>query len=193
MQFRIKNYIHQWKQYKQELKSKHVFLYLLAELIELIVVIGPTVLVIKAYVIQSSLVFSGSMIPTMQVRDRLIVNKFIFHFKAPQRGDIILFDSPYKDGKEYVKRCIGLPGETVEIRDGQVFINQTAIFFPGVTILQDTTNYDPVQIPEGHYFALGDNRSNSADSRIWGFVPRTDLIGKAWFTFWPLNRAQTLR
>ena len=156
-------------------------------------------MILRQFVVQSSLVFSGSMIPTLQsatqsnYADRLIVNKLIYHFNQPDRGDIVLFNSPYKDKKQYVKRLIGLPGEQIEIRRGMVYINDQLLVIPGVTIRRDYSNFDKQIIPDNHFFMLGDNRSNSADSRVWGFVPQSELIGEALFIYWPLNRIRWVK
>jgi signal peptidase I len=139
------------------------------------------------------------MIPTLRSAsynthaDRLIVNKLVYHFNQPDRGDIVLFNSPYNDGKQYVKRLIGLPGETVEIRRGMVYINDQVLVIPGVTIRRDYSNLAKQDIPENNFFMLGDNRPNSADSRVWGFVSKNELIGEALFIYWPINRIRWVR
>jgi len=108
-------------------------------------------------------------------------------------GDVILFDSPHGDGKQYVKRLIGLPGETVEIRRGLVYVNDQLLVFPGVTIRRDYSNHSKLTVPEGHFFVLGDNRDSSADSRAWGFVRNDQLIGQAMFIYWPFNRIRWIK
>ena len=169
-----------------------MFHWLLTEGIEILFVILPLVLVFRHYVFQASFVYSGSMHPTLKVKDRLIVNKFIYSFTEPKRLDIVLFKSPYKDKKQFVKRLIGFPNETIEIKEGNVFINGKQLSTPGLNILRDYSNYGPVIIKDEHYFVLGDNRGNSADSRFFGFIHRDDFIGKALFTFWPLQQVGLL-
>ena len=132
------------------------------------------------------------MVPTLNVRDRLFVNKFVYRFTKPERCDIVVFKS-ITDDKDYVKRCIGLPGEKIEIKKGRVYINDELFYLPGVKILRDYDFRDPVIVPENSYYVLGDNRSQSADSRYWGFVPEENLLGKTLFTFWPLNRMRVIR
>lgn len=182
-----------WNTYKSELKQSSYVRYAIVEGIETIVVALAMALLIRKFIFQTSLVFSGSMIPTMAINDRLIVNKFIYRFVDPIRGDIILFESPYKDDKEFVKRLVGMPGETIEVKQGVVYINGEQLILAGVNIRRDYSYYGPRTIPANHYFVMGDNRANSADSRVWGFVSHDDLIGKATFTFWPLQRAQLIR
>lgn len=189
----IREKINQWNAYKQKLKEKKYTIFVLVETIETIVFALVFALLIRKYMIQTSLVFSGSMEPTMMVGDRLFVNKVTYYFRSPHRGEIILFKSPYQDKKEFVKRLIGLPGEKVELINGTVLINDKLLTLPGINFRKDYDNFGPIIIPKNHYFALGDNRANSADSRVWGFVPKEDLIGKALYVFWPLNRMQILR
>ena len=182
-----------WKLKKQELKQTNKVKYFLAEALETIVFVIPTALLIKQFIAQSSLVFSGSMIPTMGIRDRLIVNKLTYLYSTPKRGDIIVFESPMDDGREFVKRLVGLPGETLEVKRGIIYINNEPITFPGIRILRDFSRFGPLQIPDDHYFFMGDNRSNSSDSRYWGTVPKHDLIGKAVLTYWPVTHIQLIR
>ncbi|MFC1770786.1 signal peptidase I [Candidatus Margulisiibacteriota bacterium] len=192
----------QWKEFKANLKKKSFSLYILVDIVETVLVALILALIIRKYVIQTSIVPTGSMIPTMEINDRLFVNKFIYRFKQPERGDIVVFKSPYQDGKDYVKRCIGLPGDKLEIKRGQVYIDNEQLILPGVKILLVTADgnanelykyYGPVTIPEASFFMMGDNRGNSLDSRVWGYVPKEDLLGKAVFTFWPLSRMKVLK
>ncbi len=179
--------------YKKELKKTNKTKYYIVDGVETLVFALVFALIIRKYIIQTSLVPTGSMIPTFMVRDRLFVNKYVYQFRTPKRGDIVVFKSPYDDGKDYVKRCIALPGETVEVRKGQVYINEKALVMPGVTIHRDLFDFNPVMVPAGSYFMLGDNRGNSQDSRYWGYVPEEDLLGQAFFTFWPVDRMRLLR
>jgi signal peptidase I len=114
----------------------------------------------------------------------------VYLFHPPQRGDIIVFNPPIDSEKPYIKRVIGLPGETVEIREGHVFIDGVQLEEPYIE--GDITSCGtarrtcpPVEVPEGHVFVLGDNRNNSSDSRAFGVVEVDDIIGKAWFAYWP--------
>ena len=195
----INNKLDQWKQFKAKIKQSQPKLGVCIQWTETLLGALVIALILRQFVVQSSLVFSGSMIPTLRsasanhLSDRLIVNKLVYHFNDPQRGDIVLFHSPYNDGKQYVKRLIGLPEETVEIRRGMVYINNKLLVIPGVTIRRDYSSLNPITIPKDHYFMLGDNRSNSADSRVWGFVPKEDLIGEALFIYWPFTRIRWVK
>ena len=188
-----------YKSFKQDLKEKNKLYYVIVDFIETILVALFFALLIKEYIIQVSVVPTGSMIPTLiggvidKPNDRLFVNKYIYDFSAPNRGDIVVFRSPHQDKKDYVKRCIGLPGETVEIKKGIVFINGKELILNHVDVQNDYDFYPATTIPENSYFVLGDNRGMSQDSRYWGFVRSEDIIGKALFTWWPFNRMRVLK
>jgi signal peptidase I len=140
------------------------------------------------------------MEPTLLVGDHILVNKFIygirmpligkkvFRFGKPQRGDVIVFIFPRDKSKDFIKRAIGLPGDTVEIRDRKIYINDHLIEDPwGAYSSWDPTtpdNYGPNKVPSHSLFVLGDNRNNSQDSRYWGFVPLDDVLGKAFIMYW---------
>jgi signal peptidase I len=178
-----------------------------------IVVAVAAVLAIKAWVVNPYRIPSASMEPTLhcsnaelddgctaRFSDRVLANRFIYHFKDPERGDIIVFDTPPEAsdcGAEgtFVKRLVGLPGETVNLRNGHVVIGgkrldesylpedqvgKTEPSIPGVDF--------PFRIRAGHYFMMGDNRGQSCDSRVWGSVPRDNIIGEVFAVYWPPQR-----
>jgi signal peptidase I len=182
-----------WQEYKQSLKASNKYKYYFAAFIEDITVAFILALIVKTFAFQSSMVYSGSMIPTMKINDFLIVNKLVYKFREPVRGEIVLFKSPYKDKKAFVKRLVGLAGDKIEIKQGIVYVNDEQLVFPGIDIQSDYSFFAPIEVPKDSYFFLGDNRKYSADSRYWGFIKSKDLVGKAWFTFWPLNHMQVLR
>jgi len=147
---------------------------------------------IRSFVAEARYIPSGSMLPTLQINDRLIIDKISYDFRNPKRGDIVVFSPTdtlkkqnFKDA--FIKRVIGLPGETVEVRDGLVYVNGQPI---QEKYVEDQPNYrfGPVTVPPNQYLVLGDNRNNSYDSHYWGFVPRPNIIGRAVVRFWPLNR-----
>lgn len=187
----IRKWQDRWLRYKMDLKTISPARYWVVEMVEAFSVALILALLIRHFIVMVSVVPTPSMVPTLNVGDRLFVNKFIYRFKDPDRGDIVVFKSVVDD-KDYVKRLIALPGETVELRRGIVYINGKELDFPGVNIQYDYDFQDPIVVPPGHYFVLGDNRSHSADSRVWGFVPRGNMEGQATFTFWPINRMQVL-
>ena len=110
--------------------------------------------------------------------------RFLFH--APQRGEVVVFRFPNDPRRDFIKRVVGLPGETVAIRDGAVTVNGVRLTEPYLTA-PGHADFGPQAVPTGHYFVLGDNRSNSSDSRVWGMVPRDHIVGKAWLLYYPLE------
>lgn len=147
-------------------------------------------LIIRAFFIQVFWIPSGSMEPTLDINDRIVVNKVIYHFQPPKRMQIIVFrqvaseDSPKRD---LIKRLVGLPGEKLELKDGIIYINDKPLTEEH-TMNQDFANFGPVSIPQDAYFVMGDNRPASADSRYWGFLPKKNVIGPAFLRIWPLNK-----
>lgn len=173
-------------------------------------------ILLKTFVVQAFYIPSGSMEPTLEPGDRVLVMKA---FDTPQRGDIVVFVDP-KPGKEpergivdgflhwlseglgfarpvdedFIKRVIGLPGETVELRNGKLFVDGVKISEPYLQGPPDTRDYGPVEVPEGKLFVLGDNRLNSNDSRYGlGFVPKDRVVGEAFMIIWPPSRIGWLR
>jgi signal peptidase I len=146
-----------------------------------------TALLIITYIVSLSYVASASMMPELSKDDYILVNKFIYHFRDIKRGDIVLFKPPSNpEGHEYIKRVIGLPGEIIEIKESKVFINNkelTEKYIPEDQKPEYT--YGPVKIPEENLFVMGDNRNNSADSHVWGFLPKKNISGNAWIMLWP--------
>lgn len=132
---------------------------------------------------------SPSMVPSIRVHDHVLINKLADDFSTPDQGDIVLFDDPAGGEIPLIKRTVGLPGETVELRAGRLFIDGEFVEEPYVNANAPATNFGPVKVAEGHYFVMGDNRGNSTDSRVFGAVPEEDVIGVALFRFWPPTRA----
>ncbi|MCA1688010.1 MAG: signal peptidase I [Actinobacteria bacterium] len=133
---------------------------------------------------------SESMDPTLEVWDRVLINKLAYDFVEPERGDIVLFESPEGGKDPLIKRVVGLPGERIELRNGRLFVNGEPEEEPYLRgRLPGATSYGPVRVPEDHVFVMGDNRNNSFDSRFFGPVPEENLIGEALFRFWPPGRA----
>ena len=157
-------------------------------------------LLIRTFIMAPFKIPSGSMHPTLIEGDRILVNKFLHHFKEPQRGDIVVFRFPDDTRRPFIKRLIGLGGDRVEIRDGHLLVNGEPLH--GAPIFE-TNQYQNqgmygavgqvIEVPANEFFVLGDNSGSSHDSRFWGFVPRTHLIGKAMVIFWPPQRLRVLR
>jgi len=157
------------------------------------VIIGALIaaLLIKTFLFQAFFIPTGSMEQTLQVGDRVLVNKISYDYGDLSRGDVVVFHrppaAPRTDSgvEEFIKRVIGLPGDTIEAIDGQVFLNGVAIEEPYVDHGDVTTNLPRTEVPEGHMFVMGDNRNNSTDSRIFGPVEQELLVGKAFLVVWP--------
>ncbi len=197
------------KEEKTDIKEK------ILEYVKSIVVAGIIYLVISTTVIKATQIYSGSMEKTLQVGDFLFINKFIYgikipytdirlpELKDPKPGDIIVFKYPKDESINYVKRCIAVEGQTVEIKnkvvyvDGKPFPNPEGVKFEGSEYPEgyiesdifpagngNRDNYGPVTVPPGYLFMMGDNRDNSFDSRYWGFMPRKNIVGKPIIIYW---------
>ncbi|HDQ04268.1 MAG TPA: signal peptidase I [Deltaproteobacteria bacterium] len=184
---------------KEKTKSK------VQEYIEAIIIAILIALFIRTFVVAAYKIPSRSMEPTLVVGDHLLVNKFIYGIKIPvvrktiipvsepKQDDIIVFIYPHDRSKDFIKRVIGVGGDTIEIKNKKIFINKKEytdnygiysddMIYPAA--MQPRDNYGPVVVPEGSLFVMGDNRDESADSRYWGFVDVKDVEGKALIIYW---------
>ena len=199
---------------KQDRGSALVFVRELAILVitALVLAIG-----VKTFVAQAFYIPSGSMLPQLQVDDRIVVSKLAYRLHDPRRGDIVVFDSPTPQPEverslpekvlrglgqaigvtppstnEFVKRVIGLPGETVEARGGKVFVNGQEVVEPYLPAGTTTSDFSPVVVPEKSVWVLGDNRTNSADSRVFGAIRDSTIVGRVVLRVWPFPEASFL-
>ena len=158
-----------------------------------IVVAVVMALLIRYFVVEPYLVDGPSMRPTLDHGQRLLVNKFIYRFRAPEKGEILIFKYPKDQSRDFIKRVIAVPGDTIEIRDGNVFVNEK-LLTENYILSKTRGNYPKSVVPEGHIFVMGDNRNNSEDSRFKdvGFVPYDLIKGKAMMVFWPFNAFKAL-
>lgn len=193
------------------------------ENLEAIIVAIVLALIIRTFIIQAFKIPSGSMLPTLQIGDHLLVSKFIYGVKIPftgktlipisepKTGDIVVFQYPKNPDLDYIKRVIGVAGDTIEIRDKKLFVNnkplpdQHGVFKDTIihpSSLDARDNLGPITVPAGKIFVMGDNRDNSYDSRFWGFVGLEAVRGKAWIIYWSwdvqlpifsLNRLRSIR
>jgi len=154
---------------------------------------------IRLFIAEPRFIPSDSMVPTLQVGDRLVVEKVSYRFHSPRVGDIVVFEPPqqlqvfgYTNDQAFIKRVIGVPGQTLQVqnhviyRDGQPLAESYIAEPPDYEI-------EPFQVPAGQYFVMGDNRNNSNDSHVWGFLPEENIIGRAVFRFWPWTRVEAIR
>ena len=149
-------------------------------------------LLIKTFLFQAFYIPSASMDPTLKVHDRVLVNKLSYHLHPVHRGDIVVFKAPEQERtdtiKDLVKRVVGLPHDTIESRDGHVYINDRLLkepYLPKGTVTDDLPR---TVVPAGQYFMMGDNRTQSSDSRVFGPIKRSTIIGRAFVKMWPLTR-----
>ena len=152
--------------------------------------------IVILFIYQPVKVEGTSMMPSLVDQERIFINKFVYRFGLADigRGDTVVFWFPQDTSKSYIKRVIGMPGDTVEVRSGTVYVNERALNEPYVPEeFRDHVSMAPRMVEPDHYFVLGDHRSSSNDSRTWWTVPRSFIYGKAVFVYWPLDRLGMLR
>lgn len=169
------------------------------EILKIVIISLAIIIPIRYFLIQPFFVKGASMDPNFYDGDYLIIDEISYRFSGPQRGDVVIFRYPLDPSQFFIKRIIGLPGETVEIIEGEIFIYNENI--PNGKIILDESeyledSYTPgnlkITLEEDEYFVLGDNRLASSDSRRWGELNRKYITGRAWIRAWPFNRAGTL-
>ena len=166
----------------------------LFENVRLVAIALVIAMVVRLFIAEPRFIPSPSMVPTLAVGDRLLVEKISYHLHAPHRGDIVVFEPPpqlqeygYRSSQAFIKRVIGLPGQQVRVHEGRVSVD-------GQPLTEDYIAAAPeyempsVQVPAGSLFVMGDNRNDSNDSHVWGFLPMQNLIGRAVLRFWPLEK-----
>jgi signal peptidase I len=179
-----------------------------ANIVEWVVVVAGAValaLVIKAFVLQAFFIPSLSMAPTLEVGDRVLVNKLAYRVGDISRGDIVVFERPASESAsnipDLIKRVVGLPGESIVIKENQVWVNGVALdesYLPSGTVTSTATSplkctdAEPCVVPEGRVWVMGDNRPDSKDSRFFGPIEESTVVGRAFVLVWPLDRLQLL-
>ncbi|KJS11210.1 MAG: signal peptidase I [Peptococcaceae bacterium BRH_c8a] len=164
----------------------------LLEILESVAIAVLLAVLIRMFLFQPFIIPSESMYPTLQISDRIMVNKLSYHLGDPSRGDVIVFKYPMDPSRDFVKRLIAVGGETIEVRDSVLFINDEPVSEAYLPSDLDFNDFGPVEVPPGTYFMMGDNRNSSEDSRSWGMLPEENIIGKAVVIYWPLNRIELL-
>lgn len=164
------------------------------DVIESVVVALSVFVVVYLFLVQPHQVKGASMDPTFHDGEYILTDKISYRFNQPQRGDVIVFKAPRNPDFDYIKRILGVPGDKILILDGTVYVNNQkldekyiesdTVILPGQYIKEG----QEVSLSDGEYFVLGDNRSHSSDSRQWGTVPKKDIIGRAFFRYWPFTK-----
>ncbi|HEY9638400.1 MAG TPA: signal peptidase I [Coleofasciculaceae cyanobacterium] len=182
------------EQDKQQATAESNFWHRIRENLQILAIALALALLIRTFVAEPRFIPSDSMLPTLEVGDRLVVEKLSYHFRPPTTGEIVVFDPPqqlriqgYTKDQAFIKRVIGTPGQTVQIQDGNVYLNGT-LLAENYIAEPPAYNMEPVQVPDNQLFVMGDNRNNSNDSHVWGFLPQQNIIGHACFRFWPFSR-----
>jgi len=183
----------------------------LRDWMESIIIAFILAMVIRAFVVQAFKIPTGSMRPTFLEGDIILVNKFIYGAKIPftdvrlpavrqpRRGDVVVFIYPENPKKDFIKRLVGLPGETVEIKDGTVYINGNPLLEPMFSSFyyynrgEFGAEGEKIIVPQDSFFMMGDNSASSQDSRYWGFVPHKNILGNAILIYWPPQRIRMVR
>ena len=159
---------------------------------DLLIAIGLA-LVIIVFLYQPVKVEGTSMAPLLSDQERIFINKFVYRFEPIERGDVVVFWYPLDHSKSFIKRVVGLPGETVEIRQGRVYVNGKLVPEPYVPPqYEDLTDFGPVRVPRESYFVMGDHRVSSNDSRVFGPVASRYIYGRAVFAYWPVDHFGSL-
>lgn len=170
-----------------EKPRKYTFRKVLRDVVVPLVVAFAVAMIVQATVAKPYKIPSGSMLPTINLGDRILANRIIYHFKDIQRGDIIVFTPPTEvagePGVPFIKRVVGLPGDTVQVVGGRTLVNGEEFVAP--TAIPPSYTRKLEVVPEGMLFVLGDNRNQSSDSHIWGFVSEDNVIGRVELVYWP--------
>jgi signal peptidase I len=173
-------------------ESKDSFVSFLKELPVLVITAVVIAFVIKWLVVQPFYIPSGSMEPTLVPGDRVLVSKFIYKFVNPKPGDIVVFIAPNGDGRDFIKRIVATEGDTVEVKEGRLFVNGRLSVGDYKTMPGDYSNFPATKIPTGRVFVMGDNRPNSMDARVFGPVEKSSILGRAFVVYWPLDHMTLL-
>ena len=159
--------------------------FLVTVLIAFVLVFG----FVRPFVVEAYKIPSESMVPTLEVGDRVLANKFIYRFSEPGWDDIVVFESVEGGDQDLIKRIVAVPGDNVAVQNGTLFVNGQRQEKPYVNYeLPDGSSYGPTTVPEGSVFVMGDNRGNSRDSRFFGPIPIKNIEGEAFLSFWPPSR-----
>lgn len=181
-----------------EFLKKAYFFFL--DFMQTILLAASIFLVIYIFLFRPFQVSGESMFPTFKNKEYILTNIIGLKLEAPKRGDVIVFKAPTDNEKDYIKRVIGIAGDTVSVKDGYVYLNGNKLD-ESAYLKDDVRTYGgsfmkegvPVAVPEGEYIVFGDNRPFSSDSREWGYLPKKNIIGRSFFVYWPVNTARLVK
>ena len=168
---------------------------LLGTLVEIVIIVAAAfaiALLVQAFIVKPFTIHQVSMRPTLQEGDRILLNRLVYHFRQPARGDIIVFHSPITEGEDLVKRIVGVAGDRIAVSGGKLWINGVAQNEPYLLEQDFSGDMDEMVVPAGDVFVMGDNRNNSGDSRLFGPIPTNVIIGGALVVYWPIGHWKTL-
>lgn len=170
-----------------------------AENVKLVAIALTIAIVVRIFIAEPRFIPSPSMVPTLAVGDRLLVEKVSYHLHPPHQGDIVVFQPPpqlqeygYRASQAFIKRVIGLPGQQIQVTGGKVYVDGKALDEDYI-LAAPAYEMPSVRVPENSLFVMGDNRNDSNDSHVWGFLPTENLIGRALLRFWPLEKAGSVQ
>lgn len=169
------------------------------ENIQILIIALTLAFVVRTFVAEPRYIPSDSMVPTLETGDRLVVDKISYRRHSPKTGDIVVFNPPaqlllmgYQPDQAFIKRVIGTEGQTIAVKNGILYLNEQPLK-ENYILAPPNYQLNPVTVPEGELFVMGDNRNNSNDSHIWGFLPKQNIIGRAIFRFWPISHLGPLK
>lgn len=177
---------------RPEERRKHSTARTVLEIVVIVAAAFAIAMLVQAFIVKPFTIHQVSMRPTLQEGDRILINRLSYHFRDPKRGDIIVFHSPVTEGEDLVKRVVGLPGDRIAVSNGKLYVNGVAQSEPYLLEQNFNGTYpetgdQPLVVPDGKLFVMGDNRNNSGDSRFFGPIDRSAVMGCAFVVYWPIG------
>lgn len=171
-----------------EQQEKRSLFSVVVELLIIFIVAYVIAYVSQNFLLGNFQIQQRSMEPTLYENERVLINRVVYYFRPPERGDIVILEDPLGSRSDFVKRIVALPGDILEIRNGKTYVNSKLLSEPYVANDMDNENVGPIKIPSSQFFVMGDNRPKSSDSRRFGPVFRRNILGKVFIVWWPPNR-----
>lgn len=175
------------------LRGAAIFIF---DIVKIVVISLAIIVPIRTFIVQPFTVWGDSMTPNYESGDYLFINEISYRFSEPERGDVVILKPPHDSSRFFIKRIVGLPGESLKIEDGKVFVGEGAVISGELResyLLERTPGSVDITLDDDHYFVMGDNRNASSDSRTWGALERDRIIGKAWIRAWPFKKFEIVK